>query len=32
MGAVEKPAIMLSQFFDEYEISQKLSLSRMSPD
>jgi integrase len=32
MGAVEKPAIMLSQLFDEYEISQKLSLSRMSQD
>lgn len=32
MGAYEKPPIMLSQLFDEYEYTQKLSLSKMSPD
>jgi integrase len=32
LGAVDKPAIMLSSLFDEYEITQKLALSKMSPD
>ncbi|MCC8936870.1 integrase [Bradyrhizobium sp. Arg68] len=32
MGALEKPPIMLSQLYDEYEITQKLAISKMSPD
>ncbi len=32
LGAIEKPPIQLSQLYDEYEITQKLALSRMSPD
>ena len=32
LGAHEKPPIMLSQLFDEYESTQKLGLSQMSPD
>jgi integrase len=32
LGAIEKPPILLSQLYDEYEISQKLALSKMSPD
>ena len=32
LGAVDKPAIMLSSLFDEYQITQKLALSKMSPD
>jgi integrase len=32
LGAVDKPAIKLSALFDEYEITQKLALSKMSPD
>jgi integrase len=32
LGAVEKPPILLSQLYDEYEITQKLALSKMSPD
>jgi hypothetical protein len=32
LGAVEKPPIMLSALYDEYEITQKLSFSKMSPD
>lgn len=31
-GAIEKPPIMLSLLYDEYEITQKLTLSKMSPD
>lgn len=31
-GAVDKPPIKLSSLFDEYEITQKLALSKMSPD
>jgi integrase len=32
LGAVEKPPIMLSQLYVEYKITQKLALSKMSPD
>jgi integrase len=32
LGAIEKPPILLSQLYDEYEITQKLALSKMSPD
>jgi integrase len=32
LGAIEKPPILLSQLYDEYEITQKLVLSKMSPD
>jgi integrase len=32
LGAVDKPAIKLSSLYDEYEITQKLVLSKMSPD
>ena len=32
LGAIEKPPIQLSQHYDEYEITQKLALSKMSPD
>ncbi|EHR03237.1 tyrosine-type recombinase/integrase [Bradyrhizobium sp. WSM471] len=32
LGGIEKPSIMLSQLFDEYEITQKVALSKMSPD
>jgi len=31
-GAIDKPPIMLSQLYDEYEVTQKLALSKMSPD
>lgn len=32
LGAVDKPSIMLSTLYDEYEATQKLTLSKMSPD
>lgn len=32
LGAVEKPAIMLSSLFTEYEQTQRIGLSKMSPD
>jgi hypothetical protein len=32
LGGVDKPAIKLSSLFDEYEITQKIALSKMSPD
>lgn len=31
-GAIDKPPIMLSQLYAEYELTQKLALSKMSPD
>ncbi len=31
-GAIDKPPIMLSQLYDEYVVTQKLALSKMSPD
>jgi integrase len=32
LGAVEKPPIMLSSLFTEYEQTQRIALSKMSPD
>lgn len=32
LGGVEKPAIMLSDLFTEYEATQRSNLSKMSPD
>jgi integrase len=32
LGGVEKPAIMLSALFSEYEATQRTNLSKMSPD
>jgi integrase len=32
LGAIEKPPILLSQLYNEFEITQKLALSKMSPD
>jgi integrase len=32
LGGVEKPAIMLSGLFSEYEATQRTNLSKMSPD
>jgi hypothetical protein len=32
LGALDKPPIALSSLYDEYEITQKLVLSKMSPD
>ena len=32
LGAVEKPPIMLSSLFAEYEATQRIALSKMSPD
>jgi hypothetical protein len=32
LGAFEKPPIMLSSLFTEYEQTQRIALSKMSPD
>jgi integrase len=32
LGGVEKPKIMLSQLFDQYELTQRTALAQMSPD
>jgi hypothetical protein len=32
LGGYQKPKIMLSELFSEYELTQRASLSKMSPD